>query len=79
MLFCLKNCKLVKYYLKKDEKTNTVKIAPKLENGAKEAILFVDGKEVMVPVEGKKRKQKQIQTFTFAYADVKYTKYELKV
>ena len=26
-------------YLKKDEKTNTVKIAPKLEDGAKEAIL----------------------------------------
>ena len=26
-------------YLKKDEKTNTVKIAPKLENGSKEAIL----------------------------------------
>lgn len=35
--------------------------------------------EVMVAVEGKKRKQKQVQTLTFAYADVKYTKYELKV
>ena len=35
--------------------------------------------EVMVQVEGKKRKQKQVQTLTFAYADVKYTKYELKV
>lgn len=29
-------------YLKKDEKTNTVKIAPKLEEGAKEAILEYD-------------------------------------
>ena len=29
-------------YLKKDEKTNTVKIAPKLESGSKEAILEYD-------------------------------------
>lgn len=29
-------------YLKKDEKTNTVKIAPKLEDGSKEAILEYD-------------------------------------
>lgn len=35
--------------------------------------------EVMVAVEGKKRKQKQVQTLTFGYGDVKYTKYELKV
>lgn len=35
--------------------------------------------EVMVAVEGKKRKQKQIQTLTFGYGDVKYTKYELRV
>ena len=34
--------------------------------------------EVMVVVEGKKRKQKEIQTLTWAYADVKYTKYDLK-
>jgi ribosome maturation factor RimP len=34
--------------------------------------------EVMVAVEGKKRKQKEIQTLTFAYGDVKYTKYDLK-
>ena len=35
--------------------------------------------ERMVSVEGKKRKQKEIQTLTFAYADVKYTRYDLKV
>lgn len=35
--------------------------------------------EVMVAVEGKKRKQKQIQTLTFPYSGVKYTRYELKV
>lgn len=35
--------------------------------------------EVMVAVEGKKRKQKQIQQMVFNYEDVKYTKYELKV
>ena len=34
--------------------------------------------EVMVTVEGKKRKQKEIQTLTFAYNAVKYTKYDLK-
>ena len=34
--------------------------------------------EVMVQVEGKKRKQKEIQTLTFAYDAVKYTKYDLK-
>ena len=35
--------------------------------------------EVMVVVEGKKKKQKEIQTVTFKYDDVVYTKYELKV
>lgn len=39
---------------------------------------FAVDTEVMVAVEGKKRKQKQIQTLTFAYNDVKYTKYDLK-
>lgn len=34
--------------------------------------------EVMVTVEGKKRKQKEIQTLIFAYNTVKYTKYDLK-
>ena len=34
--------------------------------------------EVMVAVEGKKRKQKEIQTLTFDYNTVKYTKYDLK-
>lgn len=34
--------------------------------------------EAMVAVEGKKRKQKEVQTLTFAYAGVKYTKYDLK-
>ena len=34
--------------------------------------------EVMVAVEGKKRKQKEIQTLTFAYNAVNYTKYDLK-
>ena len=34
--------------------------------------------EVVVQVEGKKRKQKEIQTLTFAYEAVKYTKYDLK-
>ena len=34
--------------------------------------------EIMVQVEGKKRKQKEIQTLTWAYGDVKYTKYDLK-
>ncbi len=34
--------------------------------------------EVMVQVEGKKRKQKEIHTLTFAYDAVKYTKYDLK-
>ena len=39
---------------------------------------FAIDTEVMVAVEGKKRKQKEIQTLTYAYADVKYTKYDLK-
>ena len=34
--------------------------------------------EVMVAVEGRKRKQKEIQTLSFAYSGVKYTKYDLK-
>lgn len=34
--------------------------------------------EVMVAVEGKKRKQKEMQTLTFDYNTVKYTKYDLK-
>lgn len=34
--------------------------------------------EVMVAVEGKKRKQKEIQTLVFGYQEVKYTKYNLK-
>lgn len=34
--------------------------------------------EVMVAVEGKKRKQKEIQTLTWKYTEVKYTKYDLK-
>ena len=42
-----------------------------------EATFAIDT-EVMVQVEGKKRKQKEIQTLTFAYAAVKYTKYDLK-
>ena len=39
---------------------------------------FAIDTEVMVAVEGKKRKQKEIQTLTFAYDCVKYTKYDLK-
>ena len=39
---------------------------------------FAIDTEVMVFVEGKKRKQKEIQTLTFAYNAVKYTKYDLK-
>ena len=39
---------------------------------------FAIDTEVMVQVEGKKRKQKEIQTLTFAYDAVKYTKYDLK-
>lgn len=39
---------------------------------------FAIDTEVMVTVEGKKRKQKEIQTLTFAYEGVKYTKYDLK-
>ena len=38
---------------------------------------FAIDTEVMVAVEGKKRKQKEIQTLTFAYNAVKYTKYDL--
>lgn len=34
--------------------------------------------EVMVTVEGKKRKQREIQTLMFTYEAVKYTKYDLK-
>lgn len=39
---------------------------------------FAIDTEVMVAVEGKKRKQKEVQTLTFAYDGVKYTKYDLK-
>lgn len=39
---------------------------------------FAIDTEVLVAVEGKKRKQKQMQTLTFAYDTVKYTKYDLK-
>ena len=39
---------------------------------------FAIDTEVMVAVEGKKRKQKEMQTLTFAYNAVKYTKYDLK-
>lgn len=39
---------------------------------------FAIDTEVMIVVEGKKRKQKQIQTLTFAYNMVKYTRYDLK-
>lgn len=39
---------------------------------------FAIDTEVMVQVEGKKRKQKEIQTLTFAYDAVKYAKYDLK-
>ena len=39
---------------------------------------FAIDAEVMVTVEGKKRKQKEMQTLTFAYDAVKYTKYDLK-
>ena len=39
---------------------------------------FAIDTEVMVQVEGKKRKQKEIQTLTFTYEAVKYTKYDLK-
>lgn len=40
---------------------------------------FAIDAEMMVAIEGKKRKQKQIQTLVFSYDDVKYTRYELKV
>ena len=39
---------------------------------------FAIDTEVMVAVEGKKRKQKEIQTLTFSYNAVKYTQYDLK-
>ncbi len=39
---------------------------------------FAIDTEVMVAVEGKKRKQKEVQTLTFVYDAVKYTKYDLK-
>lgn len=35
--------------------------------------------EVLVQVEGKKKKQKELQTLRFGYADVKYCRYDLKV
>ena len=34
--------------------------------------------EVLVAVDGKKRKQKQMQTLTFAYDEINYTQYNLK-
>ncbi len=40
---------------------------------------FAIDTEVMVAVEGKKRKQKELQTLTLGYGDVKYTRYNLKV
>lgn len=43
-----------------------------------DADTFAIDTEVMVTVEGKKRKQKENQTLTFAYDAVKYTKYDLK-
>ena len=43
-----------------------------------DADAFSIDSEVMVAVEGKKRKQKEIQTLVFAYDAVKYTKYDLK-
>lgn len=35
--------------------------------------------EVLVQVEGKKKKQKELQTLSFGFADVKYCRYDLKV
>lgn len=35
--------------------------------------------EVLVQVEGKKKKQKELQTIRFGYDDVKYCRYDLKV
>lgn len=35
--------------------------------------------EVKVAVEGKKRKEVQVRTIMFAYGDVKYVKYDLKI
>lgn len=35
--------------------------------------------DTLVAVEGKKRKQHEMITHTFAYGDVKYTKYDLKI
>lgn len=35
--------------------------------------------EVLVPVEGKKKKVKEWQTLRFGYGDVKYCKYDLKI
>ncbi len=40
---------------------------------------FAIDTEVMVQVEGKKRKQKEIQTITFNYKDVKYCIYDLRI
>lgn len=35
--------------------------------------------EVLVQVEGKKKKQKELQTLAFGFEDVKYCRYDLKV
>lgn len=35
--------------------------------------------EVLVQVEGKKKKQKEVQTLHFGFSDVKYCRYDLKV
>lgn len=35
--------------------------------------------EVMVAVEGKKKKQKQLQQLTLSFSDAKYCKYDLKI
>jgi len=40
---------------------------------------FAIDTEVKVQVEGKKRKETQIHTLAFAYGDVKYAKYDLKI
>ena len=58
-------------YLKKDEKTNTVKIAPKLEEGAKEAILeykIVETKDKFTLL----RVQTSAQLNTPIFGDFKY-------
>lgn len=35
--------------------------------------------DMLVQVEGKKRRQRVVETLTFRYTDVKYTRYDLKV